>query len=89
MIRIGLVAMIAASAACGRAPQSEACRTYVACVRALDVRDGLTTDAVRFEPDGDCWGGEKIADVCDRACTRGLALVREAAPGLACEGGAP
>ena len=58
--------------ACARVDQSESCRRYVACVRAADARDGVTTDAVRFEPEGACWDNETIAELCDRACVRAL-----------------
>lgn len=70
---------------CLGAEQTEACRAYVACVRALDARDGVVTDADRFEADGACWGGPTIAELCDHACVRGLDTLRAEVPALGCE----
>ncbi|MEQ1506582.1 MAG: hypothetical protein ABMB14_30415 [Myxococcota bacterium] len=60
------------------------CARYVACVEARDARDGSTTDVDRFAPDGACWGGEAGADLCDRACTAGLAWLADREPDLGC-----
>jgi len=81
---LALVAAVAALPACLGAEQTAACQQFVACVRELDGRDRQTTDAIRFEPDGDCWGGPTIAELCDHACTRGLEPLRATAPPLAC-----
>jgi hypothetical protein len=56
--------------------QSEDCAAYVECVRAIDARDGVETDVERFEADGDCWGSDEGATLCDRACTRGADYLR-------------
>lgn len=58
--------------------QSEACGRYVACVSALDEAAGLVTDTARFAPEGSCWGFSQAGfDLCDRACTAGLAFIQE------------
>ncbi len=70
------------SASCGRpVPQSAACAHFVACVRALDQQRGRTTNLVRFEADGPCWGSEAGARLCTESCERGLPwLVRDLSP---------
>jgi hypothetical protein len=80
-----IVAAAAASAGCLGAEQTQACKEFVACVRELDARDGETTDAVRFEADGACWSGPTIAELCDRACVRGIEVLRADDPTLTCE----
>lgn len=58
--------------------QSASCAQYVACVGAMDATSGTETDLLRFEPEGSCWGfSEAGFDLCDRACTKGLAFVQE------------
>lgn len=58
--------------------QSAACAQYVACVAALDTSSGTETNLLRFEPEGACWGFSQAGfDLCDRACTDGLAFVQE------------
>jgi hypothetical protein len=64
-------------------PQRPACARYVTCLEARDARDGTETDVVRFEPDGDCWNVRAGADLCDRACTAGLAWLADREPDLA------
>lgn len=90
--RAALIALAAALlAGCGGEPQSPACRQFVACVRALDARDGRQTNTVRFEPQGGCWGGAAGAKLCTDACARGMTWVRRDGnvPGACTEGGAP
>lgn len=62
-------------AACA-APVSQTpdCAAFVACVEATDAARGTSTDLLRFEPEGDCWGSEAGAEICDRACANGLAF---------------
>lgn len=84
-MRSMLLAALAALGGCLGAEQTEACRAFVACTRALDARDGQTTDAARFEADGACWSGPVIAELCDQACTRGVEWLREVEPDLVCE----
>jgi hypothetical protein len=52
--------------------QTPACAEFVACVEATDVTRSTSTDVVRFQPDGDCWGSAAGADLCDHACSNGL-----------------
>lgn len=63
--------------ACADVSQSPACATYVSCVEARDAARGSSTDLLRFQPDGECWGTPAGADLCDRACTNGLAWLQE------------
>jgi len=83
-LAIAALGAAAALAGCGRVNQSASCREFVACVRAQDAVDGVTTDATRFEPDGDCWGGPDIAELCDRSCVHGTAQLRADHSTLAC-----
>lgn len=64
---------------CAQPPtQTTTCAAYVACVQARDQVLGIETDLLRFEPQGDCWGGsEDGAALCDRACSGGLEWLRE------------
>jgi hypothetical protein len=57
--------------------QTPACATFVACQSARDEASGTTTDTVRFTPAGECWGTPAGQDLCDRACTNGLAFLRD------------
>lgn len=57
---------------CAEGNQTDACRAYVDCIDARDAAAGIQTNVVRFESDGDCWGSEPGAKLCDTACTRGL-----------------
>lgn len=70
---------------CAEVTQTPACSSFVACVGARDEASGATTDVVRFEPNGDCWGTPAGADLCDRACENGLAWLRETEPNLPAE----
>lgn len=76
---------------CGPVEQTGSCRSFVACVEELDVARGTSTDAERYLPDGACWGGEKIAELCDRSCIKGLTLLGTQQPSLGClkEGASP
>lgn len=56
-------------------PQSEACRRFVACVRALDAQRGRSTNVDRFLPGGACWGGVAGARLCTEGCERGLPIL--------------
>lgn len=66
-------------------PQEASCAAYVTCVRALDVRDGEETNVARFVEGGFCWNNPTLAEGCSRACTRGLAWLRERDPALPAE----
>lgn len=84
-VRAGLVAgLLVASACSDPVAQTTSCETFVACVKARDVRDKVSapTDAARFEANGDCWGSPAGSLLCDRACTSGLAFLREKEPSL-------
>lgn len=61
------------------------CDAFVACTTARDVQLGITTDVVRFQPGGACWGNPEIADLCDRGCRSGMAWLRDAGTDLPSE----
>lgn len=63
--------------ACAEVTQTPACERYVACLDARDAARGTTTDMLRFEAAGDCWGTPAGADLCDRACANGLTWLLE------------
>ena len=65
---------------CAESNQTPTCAQYVACVRALDAQEDVTTNAKRFEPGGACWGSPEGAELCDRACKGGLAYQQSIAP---------
>lgn len=69
-------------AACTEVVQTPACADYVACVQATDASRNTTTDVLRFQPEGDCWGTPAGAELCDRACTNGLAFHQQRFPGV-------
>ena len=55
----------------------------MACQQAIDAQLGQETDLLRFEADGECWGGiEAGAQLCDRSCVKGLEFLRERQPDL-------
>ncbi len=62
--------------------QRAACASFVTCVSARDARDGTSTDVLRYTPSGDCWGGDAIADLCERSCQAGLSFLAEREPDL-------
>jgi len=62
--------------ACAEVVQTPACAQFVACVQANDEMRGTSTDLLRFEPGGDCWGTPAGSDLCDRACVNGLVFHR-------------
>lgn len=68
---------------CAEVVQTPACAAFVSCVRATDAAQGVTTDVVRFEPAGECWGTPAGADLCDRACVNGLDFHRRRFPDVA------
>lgn len=68
--------------ACTEVVQTPACAAFVACVGARDAARASSSDVVRFEPGGECWGTPAGADLCDRACENGLAWLRESEPDL-------
>jgi len=74
-----VVSLLLAAPGCadGAVDQSTACRQYVACVEALDVRRGVTTNVERYAPGGGCWGSEVGAALCNTSCERGLTFVAE------------
>lgn len=59
-----------------------ACGAYVDCVRALDASEGVATDVERYLPEGACWGGDELADLCERSCENGLTWLRTHAADL-------
>ena len=78
-LRLGLVsAVIVVVSACAQPEQSAECARYLACVRAIDAQEAVTTDAKRFEADGACWGGPEGAALCTRACAGGLSYLQKA-----------
>lgn len=85
IVLLAALAPLAALASCADTEPTASCKAFVACVRALDARDGQTTDARRFEAGGACWDGPAGADACDHACAAGLVELRATAPDLACE----
>ena len=76
---VGLMAMSLAGCG-GRQPQAAACQHFVACVKELDAQRSMSTNVVRFEASGGCWGSPEGAELCTKACTRGLEVIRRAAP---------
>jgi hypothetical protein len=66
----------------GPVSQSVECTRYVACIRALDAAQGLTTNLVRFEADGACWGNGEISQLCTTGCSRALERMRDRTAGL-------
>lgn len=62
--------------------QRAACASFVTCLAARDARDGTSTDVARYLPEGDCWGGDTIADLCERSCESGLSFLAEREPDL-------
>lgn len=72
-----LAGLVCALFACGgRVAQSVECKTYVACVRALDLAQGRTTNMNRFLPDGVCWGNAPTGELCETGCRRGVEWLR-------------
>jgi len=57
--------------------QRPSCAQYVACLAERDTRDGTQTDVARFDVAGECWGTTRGADLCDAACTSGLAFIAD------------
>lgn len=60
--------------------QTPACAEFVACVEATDASRGTTTDVVRFQPGGDCWGSPAGSELCDHACVNGLPIQKARFP---------
>lgn len=86
-LKLLLAALACATFACsGDAPeQSDACAQYVSCLQVRDARLGITTNAVRFEGGGDCWGSEAGAHLCDTACSRGLEFLAQQETATECQ----
>ena len=63
--------------------QTPACAAYVACVEATDAARGTSTDLLRFQPGGDCWGSPAGAELCDHACDNGLVFQAKRFPSQA------
>ena len=75
---IGIL-LLAAASGCG-APQSEQCRSYVACQQAYDEATGIApVDVSQYLEGGACWDDANNAAHCTEDCERGLALLAEAA----------
>ncbi len=70
----------ASAAGCDEAEQADTCERYVACVRAIDEREGRFTNLDRFDPGGACWGRDEQAHVCEQSCEAGLAWLAERIP---------
>ncbi|MDF1562280.1 MAG: hypothetical protein P1V51_04505 [Deltaproteobacteria bacterium] len=73
----GLILLAVLVSGCGQEEQTAACAAFVICVEARDEQGGRTTDLERFREGGACWGSRPGQTLCDRACTRGLAFLRE------------
>ncbi len=71
-----MVALAACPFGCADVGQTEDCRKFVACVRAIDQSQGATTNVQRFEATGGCWGTAAGTELCDSACRRGLEVLR-------------
>lgn len=69
---------------CGKAQQGPACRAFVSCVQQFDARNAVATDVARFMPEGGCWDSDKLADLCEKSCERGLPRLKAQDPGLEC-----
>jgi hypothetical protein len=78
MTTLLLSVTVLAAGACAQPEQSSECAQYIECIRAIDEREGVTTDAKRFDPSGACWGGPEGADLCTRACLGGIAYLQKA-----------
>lgn len=76
------LALAAGAGGCADYGQTETCGKFVACVRAIDLTRGTTTNLARFEASGGCWGGKPGTELCDGACSRGLEHLRRAEPAL-------
>ena len=63
---------------CGSVEQSGACATYVQCLSERDQALGVSTNALRFEAGGACWGSHEGAELCTTACERGLEFIAAA-----------
>lgn len=77
-----LVLTIGFVAACAEVKQGEHCAAYVECLTARDEQRGTSTDMVRFEEGGACWGSTEGAKHCERACEGGLKWLRETDPNM-------
>jgi hypothetical protein len=69
---------------CSSPEQGPHCRAFIACVADYDEMRGTRTNVDRFLPGGSCWEGEKGAEVCENACRRGIPVLRQQQPELAC-----
>lgn len=70
--------------ACFGSPVDQApqCARYVACVEALDVAEGATTDLTRYAQGGGCWANAATAEFCTTSCGRGLERLRARLPSV-------
>lgn len=87
--RIVAAAFCAWTSGCGRVDQSPECRAFVECVAKLDAQTGRSTDVLRFEAEGPCWGSEAGADLCTRSCARGIEVLLQQHPALGTCGESP
>lgn len=87
MVKHGLATcFVLLTGACGAPIEpTPDCAQFVACTTARDAQLGITTDLVRFQPGGACWGNPEIAALCDRGCTSGMAWLRDAIADLPTE----
>ncbi|MBL8921340.1 MAG: hypothetical protein JNJ54_20945 [Myxococcaceae bacterium] len=65
--------------------QAPECRSFAACIRALDAVSGQTTNLTRFDERGFCWNNDTLGQACRTACTRALTRLRERTPSLPAE----
>lgn len=68
----------------GRVPQAPVCERFVQCIGKLDAQRGTSTNVVRYQPEGGCWGSALSAELCTPSCERGLEVL-ERAYALGCE----
>jgi hypothetical protein len=56
--------LVALLACCGRVPQSQACKDFVAC----SFKTGTTGQFAQYEDIGSCWDTQQMADSCTAMC---------------------
>lgn len=59
------------------ADQSAVCSHFLTCVEALDIQRGVTSNVERYTFEGECWGSDVGAAICNTSCERGLVFIHE------------
>lgn len=78
-----LVGAVMASCWGSAVPQDPACTAWVACIRALEGREGQpAADLLRFEAGGFCWNNPTLAEGCAAACARAQGRLHAREPSL-------